>query len=775
MYAVFADESEELFKNGDNVSLFSRDRIDDTKQTYTWTGNGDGGSWKDVDNWVSDASSSFGYPGTKGGAYYRTMVRFDGNAEVDLDGESFGFVDDGAFAFAENATVKFKNGHIYAASGHLGVGGSDDAFGADGVTIIFNNIGLHSFDGKDFSTKGCQEVTPRSNTTLVFEGDFNKNSTLFNDSSAWRYHPKKTYSNTKFVFKDGEIRCGYVSSADYSMSLSGTHKVEITNAIFRINTNADGTKYGVADEVIFRNGVDSGSKQARLWIYNSSSNMDGKIKLPSVIDIKLPETPYSTAYIQAYSFIETPSSTIKIDATDYVKGEKVPLIKLTEASTYIPTLKVFVNGEETTARNAKLVWEGNTLYYQQDSLYAASIGAIEYATLGAAVEAAADGATITVLNNCTADTACIIANKKITIDLNGKTVKANDTAAATDGNGVFWVKAGGKLTLEDSSEEKTGTVDGNGGNAYKMAIWADGGKVVINAGNYVNDNDGTHDQYDLIYAKNGGEIVINGGTFKCDSPRWTLNSNNTNKGMFVVTGGKFYQYDPTDFDTDEDVTTWCTEDYVATKGDDNYFTVVKKPTIQLTIVLGDGVSSVDYTINGITATITEDTTIDIAESGTVVSFTAATNDNYFAPTVDDVTVTETTTVTIAGVAFSAVESADEAITDANRNAVYAWAKNKGKSQSEISAAKYIYADYLFNFTDFSEFAPTIEIFEISLNPLVIKAKVTVNGVTKIEDLSVTGLNGTLKYKAAATLEALETATPKTTLEETDRFFKIVVE
>ena len=196
-------------------------------------------------------------------------------------------------------------------------------------------------------------------------------------------------------------------------------------------------------------------------------------------------------------------------------------------------------------------------------VYAAEVNFTPYDTLSEAITAAASGATITVLNDCTADTACVIANKTLTIDLNGKTVKANDTAAATDGNGVFWVQAGGVLTLEDSSEDKTGTVDGNGGNDYKMAIWADGGKVVINAGNYVNDNDGTHTQYDLIYAKNGGEIVINGGTFKCDTPRWTLNSHNTKTGTFVVTGGKFYQYNPTDFDTDEAVTTWCDAKYRA--------------------------------------------------------------------------------------------------------------------------------------------------------------------------------------------------------------------
>ena len=87
-------------------------------------------------------------------------------------------------------------------------------------------------------------------------------------------------------------------------------------------------------------------------------------------------------------------------------------------------------------------------------VYAAEVNSTPYDTLSEAISKATAGATIKVLNDCTADTACVIANKTVTIDLNGKTVKANDTAAATDGNGVFWVQAGGVLTLEDSSEEK---------------------------------------------------------------------------------------------------------------------------------------------------------------------------------------------------------------------------------------------------------------------------------------------------------------------------------
>ena len=411
-------------------------------------------------------------------------------------------------------------------------------------------------------------------------------------------------------------------------------------------------------------------------------------------------------------------------------------------------------------------------YYVNYVAYApaAKIGDVEYATLQAAVDEAETGAEVIIIADIVTD-GPITVNKAVTINLGERTITATND---TKGNGVFYVVAGGDLTLEGE-----GTVNALGQNAWCMAVWArDGGKVTINGGTYTNvgatsEEDGAH--FDLIYVRNGGSVEINGGTFICETPRWTLNSRNDEPGTFVVKGGKFYDFNPASVDTDDNVTTWCAEGYEATEGEEGYWTVVEKPAIQLTIDLGDGVSSVDYTIAGNKTTITEDTTIDIPESGTVVSFAVVAADGYFAPTVADVTVTETTTVTIAGVAFSAVESADEAITDANRNVVYAWAKNKGKSQSEISVAKYIYADYLFNFTDFSEFAPTIEIFEISLNPLVIKAKVTVNGVTKIDDLSVTGLNGTLKYKAAATLEALETAEPKTTLEETDRFFKIVVE
>lgn len=448
----------------------------------------------------------------------------------------------------------------------------------------------------------------------------------------------------------------------------------------------------------------------------------------------------------------------------------------------------------------------------------AKIGETEYETLQAAIDAAGANATVELLAD-TKENITVPAGFTGTIDLGGKTVTGylagsnvelvlqNGYIIHNTGNKPAIKITGGSLELNNIYLEShyhgiqvdgTATCIINSG-TYKLTSGASGyalvypynanASITVNGGNFYGAEE-TNDVPALFKSK--GLVTVNGGYFQRNLGYTVYISS----GNVVITGGEFnglrnytgtgsgsgiveygggkFTNDPTSADARERMASGYKVDENVNPG---YFTVVEKPAIQLTIDLGDGVSSVAYKIGETTTTIDKDTTIDIAESGTVVSFTATVNGNYFAPTVADVTVTQTRTVTIAGIAFSEVESADAAITDANRNVVYAWAKNKGKSQSEVSAANYLYADYLFNFAEFSAAEPTIEITEFTADPLVIKAKVTVNGETKIADLSVTGLNlnGTLKYKAAATLEALEAATPKAALDATDRFFKVVVE
>ena len=580
------------YNGGTNFST----ELTEGRITYTWIGNTETSSnnyWKNFENWDFGDGSKYGYPGETSSGYYVSTATFTKNADVDLNGGTFYLLDNSrGFQMSEGITVMIKNGTLGFQPHNDGTRTTLN-FGKANSTLILNSVTMPYAPS---SADAWYSLKPVAGSTVVVEGDKNYN---------WRFTPGN--NNTKFKVIGGTVLTGYTSVAPGSGS-----QLEIENGVYIVKMDAGS---GFAATTTFRDGP---NRQARLQMRNSTTGTTYyNLKLYGTYNIKIPETPYSNPYVLAKLLSANATCTMNIDVSDYKLGAKVPLIQfkgdldantknaMKTMTTTASKLVVKANGVDVkAARNAKLVWNetAKTLYFQQDSQNAAAIGTAEYATLGAAVEAATSGATITVLNDCTADTACVIANKTLTIDLNGKTVKANDTDAASDGNGVFWVQAGGVLTLEDSSEDKSGTVDGNGGNGYKMAIWADGGKVVINAGNYVNENDGTHTQYDLIYAKNGGEIVINGGTFKCATPRWTLNSHNTKTGRFVVTGGKFYQYNPTDFDTDEAVTTWCAAKYRAEADGDWYvikegYTVTEESAATVTAdTEAEALAQVDFSV-----------------------------------------------------------------------------------------------------------------------------------------------------------------------------------
>ena len=202
----------------------------------------------------------------------------------------------------------------------------------------------------------------------------------------------------------------------------------------------------------------------------------------------------------------------------------------------------------------------------------AQIGDNTYDTLGAAIAAAVNGDTITLLDNIKTDFAFVIKNKAVTIDLKCYTVETTENDKS--GDGVFWVQQGGVLTIGGN-----GTVNGVGDNRWNIAVFADGGTVIINGGTYTNVDakgpDMTH--FDLIYAKNGGKVEINGGTFICATPKWTLNSHDSLTGTFEVKGGMFKGYDPSNMETENGLTSWCPADYEA-KPNGDYYEVAKKTT-----------------------------------------------------------------------------------------------------------------------------------------------------------------------------------------------------
>ena len=113
------------------------------------------------------------------------------------------------------------------------------------------------------------------------------------------------------------------------------------------------------------------------------------------------------------------------------------------------------------------------------------------------------------------------------------------------------------------------------------------------------------------------------------------------------------------------------------------------------------------------------------------------------------------------------------------NAALAWAKNANKTPEAVEAASNIVANYLLDVTDLTV-EPKIKITSIDLSggtPVVTAEVTNADGTKTIKQLTSENINAdaTIKYKAAATLEALKSAASKAAIEAGDQFIKVVVE
>ena len=163
-------------------------------------------------------------------------------------------------------------------------------------------------------------------------------------------------------------------------------------------------------------------------------------------------------------------------------------------------------------------------------------------------------------------TSSMTISSDITIDLNGYYIVSQSADA-------FAVNSG-TLTLNDNSTGKTGHVvaspyDDQSANA----VWANGGKVVINGGTYLVGDDTNADRNDCIYVgKNGANstIEINGGTFQYtgkvsaeevgtnhDGHKFLINQYDSHtEQLITIYGGVFHNFNPSNAETNDG---WMTD------------------------------------------------------------------------------------------------------------------------------------------------------------------------------------------------------------------------
>jgi hypothetical protein len=206
--------------------------------------------------------------------------------------------------------------------------------------------------------------------------------------------------------------------------------------------------------------------------------------------------------------------------------------------------------------------------------------------------------------------------------------------------------------------------------------------------------------------------------------------------------------------------------------------------VDFTLALGEGVSAVTWTIAEGGATIYKTEKYTGIEPGTYTITNVEYADWYAAAGSygegSTITVADGQTVTVSAKPVTAADvdvTVPDGTPDETVNAALAWAKAAGKTTTDVKAAANIINNYLLNVADLSK-EPQIKIVEIDVSGEVpvVKAEVTeADGTTTIKELKSDAINGTIKYKTAAELKDLKTATPKAAIEDGDKFIQVVVE
>lgn len=199
----------------------------------------------------------------------------------------------------------------------------------------------------------------------------------------------------------------------------------------------------------------------------------------------------------------------------------------------------------------------------------------QYETLEAAIEAAQDKDTLTLLSNVSLRDHIIIKDKQITIDTAGYDV-------------VYTADASHKEAVIDLNDNADVVITGNGtftfdddylnhndiGYIFRLQ---DSAKLTIENGTY-------YAGLTCVQAGDNAVAMIKGGTFRASSDwngvYWLLNLIDNSEAKIIVTDGIFENYDPSHSKTENPEANFCAEGYVTTseENDGSTFYTVEAAT-----------------------------------------------------------------------------------------------------------------------------------------------------------------------------------------------------
>lgn len=138
----------------------------------------------------------------------------------------------------------------------------------------------------------------------------------------------------------------------------------------------------------------------------------------------------------------------------------------------------------------------------------------------------------------------IESGKSVTVDLAGTTLNANNLTDPTTSDTVVAVRRGATLTLDDTSDDKSGEVDGSTLSSIYCAIKltekgeasnGDPAKLVINGGTYT----GTYYGISGNGTRQNTDVTINGGEFSGKTANDSFAIYQPQQGDLTVNDGQF--------------------------------------------------------------------------------------------------------------------------------------------------------------------------------------------------------------------------------------------
>lgn len=375
--------------------------------TNTAFTHANGGTVTLLNNWYNtDYDGAVRVP--EGASYTSAVLDLNGHtieyygsvSAIAIGGSGNNYVDG-----TNTKSLTVKNGAINANSGSgAAIGGSNKTLILDGVTLTTTGTDTTGTDNKyGIFTNG---MTTGNTVTLT-------NSSITAEKGIGIYFPgagKLTVENTNVTggVSGIEIRAGV-------LAVSGDSAIKSTAAEFKFEDNDNGStttgaaiaavKHGVGNDLTVN--IDGGTFSGLKALYQADPNADKA----GTVTMKVTGGTFNAAVTAA-------------TVAKFISGG------------------TFAEGVDETYLADGYVYNAADKTVKADTSVAA-IGTTKYASLAAAIKAAQNGETVTLLKDITLSSDQSISSKKLTLDLNGKVL---------NGTGVKTVTLGyeADLTVKDS-------------------------------------------------------------------------------------------------------------------------------------------------------------------------------------------------------------------------------------------------------------------------------------------------------------------------------------